>query len=266
MKKLLILPILMSLILGNQIVRGVYNSTTAVTLPTITTTLPPCVPINPTRTPWATSTATPTIDPQASPTPPLLPSPTRCIPTQTPWATLPSGTTATPWATVTPWATATPDHATPDCSTSDVAAISKDRCVSIVPDLTPTAGFPFSATAVITPSQTIVNIGDPLTLLVDVKVSPGCQFPVFDITLTQQGNDTPIFAPDKVVVGPGSLSLPETITVTAVTTGTITFNVQLFGERYCGDFWNFTYVNGRSIPITALELNNRAYLPAALKD
>jgi len=44
--------------------------------------------------------------------------------------------------------------------------------------------------------------------------------------------------------------MPQAITVTAVTTGTINFSVLLYGERNCGSGWVWTYLGGDSGLVT----------------
>jgi len=77
-------------------------------------------------------------------------------------------------------------------------------------------------------------------------------FPIYELTLNQRGDDAPIFEyvnPPTAQVGP-PVGNPFTYTLTAVDTGTIHFGALAFGERYCGDYWNWTYLGGMSGPIT----------------
>ncbi|MBX3059612.1 MAG: hypothetical protein KF770_24435 [Anaerolineae bacterium] len=121
--------------------------------------------------------------------------------------------------------------------------------ITATPSHTPTATattYPtFWATAVITTSDTVLAVGEVISVTTDLKIAPGCVYPVYDITMSQLGDDAPIFDPATVVVGPPA-PMPQTITFTAVTTGDIKFRAWIFGERNCGDYWNWAYVSGVS--------------------
>lgn len=121
---------------------------------------------------------------------------------------------------------------------------------TMTPTMTPTAtpSPVFSATMAVTPSQSWVDIGDTLVVTVSISVSQGCQYPIYELTLQQTSDDGGEFAyvsPPTHTVGP-PVTNPFAYTLTAVNTGTVSFNGQAYGERYCGDYWNWTYVNGVS--------------------
>ncbi|MBE2197778.1 MAG: hypothetical protein IAE79_04145 [Anaerolinea sp.] len=122
--------------------------------------------------------------------------------------------------------------------------------LAVTPTMTPTAtpSPVFSATMAVTPSQSWVDIGDTLVVTVSVSVSQGCQYPIYELALQQVSGDGGEFAyvsPPTHTVGP-PVTNPFVYTLTAVNTGTVSFNGQAYGERYCGDYWNWTYVNGVS--------------------
>lgn len=94
-----------------------------------------------------------------------------------------------------------------------------------------------------------------MTVTTSLTIAPGCVYPVYELTLTQAGDDAPIFEPESVIVGPG-VPMPHTITVTAVTTGTITFDVQLYGERNCGNGWQWHYLYGESANVTVQSVSS----------
>ncbi len=116
---------------------------------------------------------------------------------------------------------------------------------SHTPTATPTTTPAFWATVHITTSDTILLVGDVISVTTDLTIAPGCVYPVHNLTLTQFGNNAPIFEPESVIIGP-PVPMPQTITLTAVTNGIVRFNVLLYGERYCGDFWNWVYRTGQS--------------------
>ncbi len=125
----------------------------------------------------------------------------------------------------------------------------------------------FSATMTLIPSQPHLAVGETLVMTVSIKVSQGCSFPIYELTLHQIGNDGPIFeylSPPTHTVGP-PVSNPFSYTLTAITTGTVVFGGQAYGERYCGDFWNWTYVNGASNLVRVGAWPNRTYLPVIYK-
>ena len=128
----------------------------------------------------------------------------------------------------------------------------------------PTPKPTFSATMSVMPSQNLVNISDTMTVTIDIDISTGCVFPVLDFTLSQIGNDDAIFAytspPTDVIGSPGNP--PYTYILTAISTGTVTFKGQAYGERNCGDYWNWAYVNGYSPLVRIGAWPHHQYLPA----
>ena len=119
------------------------------------------------------------------------------------------------------------------------------------PNPTPTGTPVFSATLSVVPDQTLLRVGDIVTLDVNVAVSQGCQYPILELSLYQAKDETPIFdhidPPADLIKGP--ISLPSTWTFRATQTGLATFKAQTFGERYCNDFWNWHYLYDQSEPI-----------------
>jgi hypothetical protein len=123
----------------------------------------------------------------------------------------------------------------------------------------------FTATVSVMPSATILELGQTLDVAVSVKTSEGCSFPIYEMTLSQ---DVPLFdhvSPPTPQVGP-PVSNPFTYTLTAVSTGTVTFDALLYGERYCGDFWVWTYLGGESRPVTVALEKHSIYLPLLFRD
>jgi len=123
----------------------------------------------------------------------------------------------------------------------------------------------FSATVEVIPLATRVPVSGTLHVAVSVKPSEGCRFPIYELTLDQ---DVPAFeyvSPPTAKVGP-PVSNPFTYTLTAVNTGTVTFDALVHGERYCGDFWNWMYLGGESEPVLVWLPACRIYLPLILKN
>jgi len=138
----------------------------------------------------------------------------------------------------------------------------------ITPTLTSTPSPVFSATMTIMPSKSQLAISETLTVTISISVSQGCQFPIYELTLGQLGSDGPAFAyrsPSTHTVGP-PVSNPFSYTLAAISTGTVVFYGRAFGERYCGDYWNWTYVSGRSRPVRVGPWPYQAYLPIVRRD
>lgn len=117
------------------------------------------------------------------------------------------------------------------------------------PTATPAAVF--SVTVEVVPARTHLAVGETLTVVVTIdNHSLGCQYPVFDLTLSQQGGDAPIFDfLSPPVVGP-PVYATTWYTLSAALSGTITLGATAYGERNCGDGWIWTYVAGESVPVT----------------
>lgn len=130
---------------------------------------------------------------------------------------------------------------------------------TLTPTVTPTTLPTFWATAEVSTSDTQLVVGEVISVTTSLTIAPGCSFPLMELALTQLGEDAPIFAPESVILGP-PIPMPQTITLTAVTTGTITFRSALFGERYCGDYWNWWWADDISEPVTVLS-NSSGELP-----
>jgi hypothetical protein len=134
-------------------------------------------------------------------------------------------------------------------------------------DLTPTPSAtpwvdPFSADLTVKPQQQAVLNGDELRVTVDLDVVEGCRYPVLELTLTQQG-DEPAFIyidPPAKIVGP-PLSFPVTYRLRAVRPGEIVFRAQTYGERNCGDFWNWHYLDAFSDPVLVQDGRYNGWLP-----
>ena len=121
--------------------------------------------------------------------------------------------------------------------------------VSPTPTITPTPGTPiFEATMTVLLDRPIVAVGEELLVTIDITVSEGCMYPVYELELLQAGDNAPLFAyldPPRALIGPG-VPIPRTYRLIAARPGEITFDGRAFGERYCNDFWNWTYVSGSS--------------------
>jgi hypothetical protein len=120
----------------------------------------------------------------------------------------------------------------------------------------------------VNPSQRQVVIGETLIVTVAISVSEGCSFPILELTLEQVGDDGPVFdyvSPSTHTVGP-PVTNPFSYTLSATHPGTVVFDGQAYGERYCGDFWNWTYVSGESELVTVAEQPHRIHMPLIGKD
>jgi hypothetical protein len=135
----------------------------------------------------------------------------------------------------------------------------------ITPTLEPTAAPSpvFSATMAITPSQSLVAIGDTLVVTVSISVSQGCDYPIYELALQQESGDGGEFAyqsPPTHTVGP-PVTNPFVYTLTAVHPGALSFNGRAYGERYCGDYFNWKYMTGNSDLIQIRQAVHWLYLP-----
>jgi hypothetical protein len=110
----------------------------------------------------------------------------------------------------------------------------------------------FSATLSITTDSEQLYIGETLTVTIDVTVSEGCIYPLFAITLKPLEDDAPVLThvqPPTDTIS-GALAIPSHWTFRATNQGTVTLQADTFGERYCGDYWNWYYLRGQTNPIT----------------
>ena len=116
------------------------------------------------------------------------------------------------------------------------------------PSLTPNATPVFTATLSIVPDRSAVRIGETLTMTVDIDVSEGCIYPIFELSLAQDDSEKPIFThidpPVDMITGP--ISLPSQWTFLATAPGIATFDARTFGEKNCGDAWIWHYLYGGS--------------------
>lgn len=126
---------------------------------------------------------------------------------------------------------------------------------------------PFSATMHVDPAQTIIEVGEQVSVQISIDVSEGCQYPVLELNLTQSGEEAPLFSyisPTTDTIwapGPG----PYVFTLLAEQAGVVTFDGLAYGERYCGDYWNWHYVGAPSIPVIVTQPLYNIYLPGLLK-
>ena len=130
---------------------------------------------------------------------------------------------------------------------------------------TPTPSSPvFTATMHVVPDKTILEINETVNVRVSIDVSEGCRYPIYKLKLMQEGEEIPPFVyilPITHTVGPAGVSNPFTYTLQAVRLGAIRFKGLAYGERYCGDYWNWTYVTGVSDVVTIVDYNRQMYLP-----
>lgn len=193
-------------------------------LATATTT--PTPTITPTRTPTATPTATATSTPTS--TPPQTPTSTK-VPTRT----------TTPWPTSTPTATPLPT----------------------VPTL-PTAPAHFDVRIYVTAPTAAIHVGETISVVVTVdNQSVGCSYPLYELTLNQLGD--PIFRFDSPATVTAPFDRQTVYTLTAVTPGVIALQAIAYGESFCGDFWQWRYVNGSTYPVTVIPLSTATPTPTA---
>jgi hypothetical protein len=134
---------------------------------------------------------------------------------------------------------------------------------SVTPEATPPYTDPFSATLKIAADPSLVAFGEELLVTIDLEVVEGCQYPVLELTLYQDGEDGALFAyidPSTAVVNvPGSF--PYTYRLQAIRSGAVSLRAQTYGERNCNDFWNWHYLSTSALPITVSGEASPTYLP-----
>jgi hypothetical protein len=133
---------------------------------------------------------------------------------------------------------------------------------SVTPEATPYVD-PFSATLKIAADRSLVAFGEELLVTIDLKVVEGCQYPVLELTLFQDGEVGALFTyidpPTAVVNVPGSF--PYTYRLQAIRSGAVSLRAQTYGERNCNDFWNWHYLSTSALPITVSGEASPTYLP-----
>ena len=135
---------------------------------------------------------------------------------------------------------------------------------AVTPIITATNTTPiFTATLSILPDRTAVLVGDTLSVTVDIDVSEGCQYPIFELSLAQDEAEPPIFAhidpPVDMITGP--ITLPSLWTFQATAPGIATFDALTFGEKNCGDAWIWHYLVGESEAVVVGEAIYENWLP-----
>jgi hypothetical protein len=148
--------------------------------------------------------------------------------------------------------------------TTGVSAQKDERKFVAVPGITPTAGTPeFSAVMSVANEGTAFTVGETMVVRMFIEVSAGCEYPIYEWRLQQESPDGATFSyisPTTDTVGPPSTN-PFTYTLRAETPGSMVLHGRAYGERYCGDFWNWTYVEGVSDPITITARQQQIFMP-----
>ncbi len=174
----------------------------------------------------------------------ITPSPTRTS-THTPTIT------RTPTSTYTPTATAT---STP--TRTSTAIPTSTRIITPIPP----GEHIFDVRVYVVAPAAVIQVGEQITVAVTIdNRSIGCIYPIYDLTLSQLGN--PIFHFDSSAIVGAPVGNSTIYTLTATTTGSVALQASAYGERYCGDFWQWTYVNGSTSPVTVI--NPAAATPTA---
>jgi hypothetical protein len=132
------------------------------------------------------------------------------------------------------------------------------------PTPTPTPTRYFSVTVEVRPERAELKFAEPLTVTVMVHdESQECGYLVYDITLSERGEDAPIFEfLSPQIVGPPVL-MPATFTLKATTGGKVAFFAWVYGETTCGGGWSWIPASGLSEPVTVE--SERSYLPVIFR-
>jgi hypothetical protein len=125
----------------------------------------------------------------------------------------------------------------------------------------------------VVPARTWAVISDTITVTVSVSIAPtinSCYYATYDLTLSQRGEDAPLFEhTSPPVIGPG-VSYPAVFTLSAIHTGTITLRATAYGEYYvcisehC--YWQWAYVSGESDPVMVWAEAYETYMPLVPRD
>ncbi len=130
-------------------------------------------------------------------------------------------------------------------------------------DLTPTPTVEFSATLRLSPSRTVVAVGQTLRLTADLAVVEGCGYPIMDLTVTEDSDGEPLFAhvdPPKDTIGSG-VGFPSLWTFRALRPGAAEFAAQTFGEGNCDGAWFWHYESTRTSGVQVMDLPYHLYFP-----
>lgn len=128
----------------------------------------------------------------------------------------------------------------------------------VAPELTPIiipTPYPvFTATVDVLPSASLVGIGEAITVEIQIRTSEGCHYALYESALFQDDNElfTYVDPPTHTVGPPGAYRYR----LSAVAPGEVVFRAVLYGERYCGDYWNWRYLNSISGPVTVVSREN----------
>jgi hypothetical protein len=106
---------------------------------------------------------------------------------------------------------------------------------------TPTPEYTLTTTVYVTPSATVVVVGQPVSVTTTLVQTGTCTFHVKELTLEQ--SPRAIFA--EIAPPAGSTA---TWTLRAMATGTVTFTAEYYGEIYCG-WWSWHYEYGTAMPV-----------------
>lgn len=123
---------------------------------------------------------------------------------------------------------------------------------------------PFEGKLTVVANRPWVYVGQPIFIRVFLDITPGCQYPVYELELKETGGDRPLFdyvRPPTDTVGP-PVAMPYTYWLQARTPGLTTFEARAYGERNCDDYWNWTYVYGDPERVEVRPWPHQAWLPA----
>lgn len=137
------------------------------------------------------------------------------------------------------------------------------KAAPLTADLTPTPTPYLAATLRLSPSRTIVAVGQTVRLTTDLSVVGGCGYGIMELTVAEDSHGQPIFAhvdPPVDTIGSG-VSFPSIWTFRALRPGAADFAAQTFGEGNCDGSWFWHYEGARSSVVQVLELPYRLYVP-----
>ena len=130
-------------------------------------------------------------------------------------------------------------------------------------DLTATPTVEFSATLRLSPSRTVVAVGQTLRLTADLSVVEGCSYGIIDLTVHEDSDGQPLFAhvdPPQDTIGSG-VSFPSVWTFRVLRPGGAEFAGHTFGEGNCDGSWFWHTEGARTAAVQVLDLPYRLYVP-----
>ncbi len=151
-------------------------------------------------------------------------------------------TTPTPTPTVTP---------TPSNTPTSTVTRTPTATPTITATLIPTEAYRFDVRVYVFAPTASIQVGEAITVAVTIDDhNIGCTYPIYELTLSQLGGTVFRFdSPARVSAPIGNQTL---YMLTAIEPGSIALQASVYGQRTCGNSWQWAYVNGSTSPVTVI--------------